>query len=125
VHVLLNTPGLFAPHVKAGKLKALATIGQRRSPNLPDTPSFAEQGLDLDFRGWVGSFAPPGTPRDIVQKLNVEMGKLVADATFVARFLSPASVEPVGGTPDDFAAFLRKDRDTAAKLTRLANVKLQ
>ena len=125
VQVLLNTPGLFAPHVKAGKLKPLATIGQRRSPHLPDTPSFAEQGLDLDFRGWVGSFAPPATPRDIAHKLNAEMGKLVADASFSAKFLRPASVEPVGGTPEDFAAFLKKDRETAAKLTGLANVRPQ
>ena len=125
VQVLLNTPGLFAPHVKAGKLKALATIGPKRSSHLPDTPSFGELGFDLDFRGWVGSFAPPGTPREIVQRLNAEMGKLVADPAFVARYLTAASVEPVGGTPEEFAAFLKKDRETAAQLTRLANVKPQ
>ena len=125
VQVLLNTPGLFAPQVKAGKLKPLATIGPRRSPHLPDTPSFSELGLDLDFRGWVGSFAPPGTPRDIVQKMNAEMGRLVADPAFTGKFLTPASVEAVGGTPEDFAAFLKKDRETAARLTKLADVKPQ
>ncbi len=123
VQVLLNTPGLFAPHVKAGKLKPLATIGPKRSVHLPETPSFAELGFDLDFRGWVGSFAPPGTPKEIVQRLNAEMGRLVADSAFVARYFTPASVEPVGGTPEEFAAFLKKDRETAARLTRLANVK--
>lgn len=125
VNVLLNTPGLFAPHVRAGKLKALATIGPRRSVHLPDTPSFGELGIDLDFRGWVGAFGPPGTPADIVQKMNAEMGKLVRDPAFVAKFLTPASVEAVGGTPEEFAAFLKKDRETAARLTKLANVKPQ
>ena len=125
VNVLLNTPGLFAPHVKAGKLKALATIGPRRSPHLPDTPSFGELGIDLDFRGWVCAFGPPGTPADIVQKMNAEFGRLVRDPAFVAKFLTPASVEAAGGTPEEFAVFLRKDRETAARLTKLANVKLQ
>ncbi len=93
--------------------------------HLPDTPSFGELGYDLDFRGWVGSFAPTGTPKEIIQRLNAEMGKLVADPAFVGRYFTPASVEPVGGTPEQFAAFLKKDRETAERLTRLANVKPQ
>jgi tripartite-type tricarboxylate transporter receptor subunit TctC len=125
VHVLLNTPGLFAPHVKAGKLKALATIGPRRSPALPEAPSFSELGYDLDFRGWVGMFAPVGTPRDIVLRLNAEINRLVADPAFAGKYLAPASVEPRGGTPEEFAAFLKTDRETAARLTKLADVKPQ
>jgi tripartite-type tricarboxylate transporter receptor subunit TctC len=125
VQVLLNTPSLFAPHVRAGKLRPLATIGQKRSPHLPDTPSFAEIGYDLDFRGWVGSFAVAGTPREIVTRINAEANKLISDAAFQAKFLAPISVEPRGGSPEDFAAFIAKDRETAAILVKLANVKPQ
>jgi tripartite-type tricarboxylate transporter receptor subunit TctC len=123
--VLLSASNLFAPPVKAGKMHALATIGLRRSPHLPDTLSFAEQGLDLDYRGWVGVFAPAGTPRDVVMKVNAAIAKLVQDKAFVDKYLTPGSVEPVGGSPEDFAAFLRKDRETTAQLVKLARVKPQ
>ena len=121
-NVMLNASGLLPPLIKAGKIKALATIGPSRYVTLPDVPSFAELGYDVDFRGWVGVFAPAGTPREIVLKLNGEINRIIADPGFGERFLVPASVERSGGTPEEFAAFLKADRETAGKLTRLANV---
>jgi tripartite-type tricarboxylate transporter receptor subunit TctC len=123
VQVLLNPPGLMAPYVKAGKLKTIATIGPKRSMHLPEAPSFAELGYPLDFLGWVGSFAPAATPKDVVQRLNAEMSKLISDPAFVAKYLTPQSMDPRGGTPEEFAAFLRSDRETAGKLAKLAGVK--
>jgi tripartite-type tricarboxylate transporter receptor subunit TctC len=123
VKVLLNPPGLMAPHVKSGKLKHIATIGAKRAAQLPDAPSFKELGYDLDFLGWVGAFAPAGTPRDIVMRLNGEMQKLIGDREFIAKFLAPQGMDPRGGTPEEFAAFLKTDRETAAKLVKLAGVK--
>ncbi|OGA05065.1 MAG: hypothetical protein A3I00_07895 [Betaproteobacteria bacterium RIFCSPLOWO2_02_FULL_64_12] len=124
-NVMLNASGLLPPLVKAGRIKVLATIGPGRYQTLPEVPSFAELGYDVDFRGWVGVFAPAGTPQEIVSKLNAEINRLIADPTFGERFLLPASVERRGGTPGEFAAFLKADRETAGKLTRLANVKPQ
>jgi tripartite-type tricarboxylate transporter receptor subunit TctC len=123
--VMLNASNLVAPAVRAGKIRALATIGKGRSPHLPDVSSFAEQSLDLDYRGWVGLFAPQGTPRPVIDRLNAELAKLVADRAFVEKYLVPGSVEPVGGSPEDFVAFLKKDRETTARLLKLVQVKPQ
>lgn len=120
--VLMNTPGLIAPLVKAGRLKALAIAGHKRSPLL-EVPTLKEQGFDVEFLSWVGVFVPSGTPKEVVQRLNSEMGKLVSDAKFAERVLLPISVEPVGGSPEDFAVFLKKDRDIAAKIAKLANLR--
>jgi tripartite-type tricarboxylate transporter receptor subunit TctC len=121
--VIFNPSGLIAPLVKSGKLKALATLGPKRSPHLPDVPSFKELGYDLDFLGWTGMFAPTGTPRDVVMRVNGEMNKLIADPGFVAKYLTPQSMDPRGGSPEDFAAFLRVDRETNGRLAKLAGVK--
>jgi len=124
-HVMLNASGLLPPLIKAGRIKVLATIGPKRYQTLPEAPSFAELGYDVDFRGWVGVFAPAGTPQEIVLKLNSEINRIIADPAFGDRFLLPASVERKGGTPEEFAVFLKADRETAGRLTRLAKVKPQ
>lgn len=124
-HVMLNASGQLPPFINAGKIRAIATLGANRYRTLPDVPSFAELGYDVDFRGWVGVFAPAGTPRDIVLKLNEEINKVIADPKFIERFFVPASVEHRGGTPEAFAAFLKVDRETAGKLVKLTKVKPQ
>ena len=68
VMVNLYGAGLAVAPIKAGKLRALAVTGDRRSVLLPDVPSFKEAGIDLPIRTWYGLFAPAGTPRDIVQR---------------------------------------------------------
>jgi tripartite-type tricarboxylate transporter receptor subunit TctC len=73
----------------------------------------------------VGVFAPAGTPRDIVSKLNGEINKVIGEAKFIERFFVPASVEHRGGTPEQFAAFLKADREMAGKLVKLAKVQPQ
>ena len=122
-HVMLNASGSLPALVKAGKIRALATIGPSRYRTLPDVPSFSELGYDLDFRGWVGAFAPTGTPNEIVQRLNSEINRVLADPAFGEKFLVPASVEFKAGTPEEFARFLKIDREVAGRLTKLAKVK--
>jgi tripartite-type tricarboxylate transporter receptor subunit TctC len=109
--------------IKAGKLKPLGQIGLRRSPLFPEVPLFTELGYDLDFRPWVGVFAPAGTPEPIVTRLNTELGRLLQDQSFVERFMVPLSTEPMGGTPEQFEAYLKKERVTLAQLVKLAGVK--
>ncbi len=125
VQVLQINPGFVAKLVRAGKLRALAVGSSKRSAILPEVPCFAEVGLDLDLPLWVGFFAPAGTPRAIVQRLNTEIGKIIADPSFVDRVLTPLGADPVGGSPEDFAAFLRKNRELSAKLVKMANLKPQ
>ena len=123
--VTQNNPQIAMPMIKAGKIKVLVLAGHKRYGLLPDVPSFVEAGYELDYAGWYGMFAPAGTPKPIVQRLNAEVGKLIADPKFVEKFLTPFASSPVGGTPEEFAAFLEKDRETAAKLAKIANLKPQ
>ena len=123
--VTQNNPQMALPMIKAGKIKAIILAGHKRSTILPGVPSFVEAGYELDYEGWYGIFAPAGTPRPVVQRLNTELGKLVADKKLVERFLTPFGFEPVGGSPEEFAAYLKTDRETAAKLARMANLKPQ
>jgi len=122
-HVMLNASGALTSLAKAGKIKVLATIGPNRYRTLPDVPSFAELGYDVDFRGWVGAFAPTGTPRDIIARLNNEINKVLSDNAFNEKFLVPGSVEFKPGTPEEFGRFIKVDRELAGRLTKLAKVK--
>jgi tripartite-type tricarboxylate transporter receptor subunit TctC len=122
VQVMVNTPSVAAPLVEAGKVKALAIIGNERSPLLPGVPSWKEAGYELPLLSWVGVTVPAGTPKPIVQKLNAEFGKLLRDPAYVARALTPGSLAPLGGTPEEFGAFLKSDRATMEKLAAAANI---
>ena len=120
-----NNPQIAMPMIKAGKLKVLVVAGHKRYSLLPEVPSFTEAGFDLDYAGWYGMFAPAGIPKAIVQRLNTEVGKLIADPIFVEKFMTPFASSPVGGTAEEFMVFLEKDRETAAKLAKIANLKPQ
>jgi tripartite-type tricarboxylate transporter receptor subunit TctC len=122
VQVMVNTPSVAAPLVEAGKVKALAIIGNERSPLLPGVPSWKEAGYELPLLSWVGVTVPAGTPKPIVQKLNAEFGKLLRDPAYVARALTPGSLAPLGGTPEEFGAFLKSDRVTMEKLAAAAKI---
>jgi tripartite-type tricarboxylate transporter receptor subunit TctC len=119
--VFLNATGNLQAQVRAGRLKALALIGSKRSSSLPDVPTFKELGFELDFRGWVGVFTPAGTPRPIILRLNAEFNRLLTDRGVVEVILTAGALDPTGGSPEDFAAFLKTDRETAAMLTKLAH----
>ena len=122
VQVLLNTPGLMAPLVKAGKIRALAVVGHRRSPHM-DVPTLKEAGFEPPIISWVGVTLPVGTPREVVMRYNGEINKLLADTKFVERVLWPVSIDVVGGTPEEFAAFLKKDRELTERVAKLAEIK--
>jgi tripartite-type tricarboxylate transporter receptor subunit TctC len=124
-HVLQINPGFVVRLVRAGKLRALAVGSSKRSAILPEVPSFAEVGLDLDLPLWIGMFAPASTPRPIVQRLNTEIGKVLADAKFVERILTPLGAEPVGGSPEQFVTFLKKNRELSETLVKLAKLQPQ
>jgi tripartite-type tricarboxylate transporter receptor subunit TctC len=119
--VFMNTPGLVQPHVKSGKLRAIAIAGPKRSPLL-DVPTLKEQGFNSEFVSWIGVTLPVGTPRDIIQKLNYEMNKSISDSKFVDKVLTPISVEAIGGSPEDFGTFMKTDREVTSKLAKLAKI---
>ncbi len=126
VQVTTNTPGTVLPHVKAGKLRVIAVVTSgKRSPLAPDVPTFREQGYDLDFRNWNGLFFQREVPGEMVRRWNAEVNRLLRDPKFEEKYLAAMAVTPSGGSPQDFANFIRSDRATAAELVKLANLKLQ
>ena len=105
------------PLVKAGKLRALAVTTRTRSPLMPEVPTVAESGLPgYETVAWFGVLAPAGTPKEIVNRLSVEIAKIARSPEMRERLVS-LGAEPVGGTPDEFAAVVARD---IAKWTALA-----
>jgi tripartite-type tricarboxylate transporter receptor subunit TctC len=124
VNVSTNTPAVVSPGAKSGKLKVLSVVsGTRRSPVMPDVPSFAEQGYDLDFRNWLAFWFQRGVPNEIVRRWNSEVNKLLADRTFADKYIVSQAVTPTGGTPEDLSAFLRRGQATAVELAKIAPLK--
>jgi tripartite-type tricarboxylate transporter receptor subunit TctC len=97
------------PHIKTGKVKPIAVTSAKRSPQLPDVPTFAESGLPaVESYAWYGFFAPTGTPKDIVAKLNSETLKVMKQPGF-QKVLADTGSDFVGDTPENFAAFVKAE----------------
>jgi tripartite-type tricarboxylate transporter receptor subunit TctC len=115
--------GNFMGLLAAGKVKALAVSADKRSPLLPDVPTFKEAGLGgYPGQGWWGLAAPKGTPQAIVDKVNAAFKKVFDDAKF-GEFLTQQFVVPATTSPAGFAEFLKEDRKAAEALIKLANSK--
>ena len=122
--VMFAVIGGAAPHLKAGKMKGLATSGGHRHPLIPEVPTFAEAGLrDFDASFYFALAAPAGTPRDIVAKFAAESAKIVQTPEFRER-LTMLGFEPVAETPAEFVAFLKRDRELAQKKVQASGAKL-
>ncbi len=114
----------IAPFVRDGKVRMIAVIaGEKRSMYAGNTPTFAEQGFDLDFRNWAALWFPKGTPAEFVRRWNVEVNKLLADKEFVSKVMATQALTPAGGTPEELAALLERKRKVGADLARIAHLK--
>ena len=117
-----NTPNVL-PHARAGKLKALAVSSKSRTPFAPEIPTVDEAGVPgYDVSVWFGVLTVAGTPRDVVQRLNTEMVKILASPEIKERF-GKMGVEVVAGTPEHFAQFLKSEVARWAKVVQDANIK--
>ena len=118
-----GTAGMVA-HIKAGKLRPLATTGVTRSPQLPDVPTLAESGLaGYSAYVWMGLLAPKGTPPVIVERLHRELKASLA-APEVKAFFNEAGVEIVGSTAAEFDAYFREERDRWARVVKETGAKI-
>jgi tripartite-type tricarboxylate transporter receptor subunit TctC len=115
--------GLTIPHLKTDKLRLLAVVGSARSPLFPDTPTMSELGVDLEGDSLFGVYAPTGTPRDIVVRLNREIGRIMQTPEARAA-LATFAAEVVTATPEDFAARQQRDRERFGAYIREANVRV-
>jgi tripartite-type tricarboxylate transporter receptor subunit TctC len=119
-----NLPSAL-PHIKSGRLKALAVTSRTRSPALPNVPTIEEAaGLKgFDASSWFGLFAPAGTPRAIVDKIQADVAKALAQPEVRERFIAQGA-DPGGNTPDQFAAFIRAETDKWTRVVKFSNAKV-
>jgi tripartite-type tricarboxylate transporter receptor subunit TctC len=119
-----NLPSAL-PHIKSGRLKALAVTSRVRSPALPDTPTVEEAAnlKGFDASSWFGLFAPAGTSRTIVDKIQADIAKALAVPEVRERFVAQGA-QPGGSTPDQFAAFIRAETDKWTKVVKISNAKV-
>jgi tripartite-type tricarboxylate transporter receptor subunit TctC len=124
VDVVILSVVSVLPHVKSGKLTALAVTTSKRSPALPELPTMAEQGVrGLDTGIWLGLFAPTGTPQPIVASLNAAVAKVLQAPEVRDRLLAAGSI-PAGGTSDEFAKLLAVDFPKWGQVVKASGVKL-
>ena len=112
------------PQVKAGKLRALAVTTAERSKLAPELPTMAEAGLPgFDISTWFGLFAPAGTPKDIIVKWNVEVGKILSSPDMREKLIAQGA-EPSPDTPEQFAAFVKSEIPKYAKIIKASGAKV-
>jgi tripartite-type tricarboxylate transporter receptor subunit TctC len=125
VQLMFSSVVAILPHIRAEKLRGLAVTGGKRLPSMPDLPTIAESGLPgYEASSWYGVLAPAGTPREIVVKLNAELVKALAQPEVRASLLAEGA-EPIGGTPEQFAAHISSEKERLGKLIREAKIRLE
>ena len=112
------------PHVRAGRLRALAVSSARRSPSVPDLPTIAEAGVPgFAVDQWYAVFGPAGMPKEIIAKLYAEIARTVANAEIRERLLT-MGLDPVGMPPDEFTEYLKTETIKWGKLVREAGIRV-
>jgi tripartite-type tricarboxylate transporter receptor subunit TctC len=122
VALIFATAPSVAGHVKSGRLRLLATCGEKRSLSYPDTPTMAESGFPkVTVTGWWGIVAPSGTPQDVVQKVSRDTIKVLQMPDQRERLIS-VGAEPAGTTPEQFAAFIKSEMAKWERVAKAAGV---
>jgi len=116
--------GASVPHVKSGKVRLLAVPGSTRSPLFPDVPTMAEAGTKLDIVWLSGVYAPAGTPRDIVARLNQEISRIMQSPDARAMLASMFADAAPTMTPEQFRAHQKRERDRFGAIIREANIRI-
>jgi len=125
LQILVDTPSALMPHVRGGKIKAIAMFSNKRLGGSTEVPTMAEAGGPaLEAATWVLFLAPVGTPRDIVSRMSAEVAKAVATTDIKTRF-ETLSIEPVGNTPEQAAKFLADEIAKWSKVITTAGVKAE
>jgi tripartite-type tricarboxylate transporter receptor subunit TctC len=121
ITLMFNVAATLAPHVEAGKLRALAVAQSRRASIMPDVPTLAEAGMPgYDAGIWIGLLAPAGTPAAIVEKLSAAANAALGTEE-VRTALKRQGTDPLGGTPKEFADFIRADIEKWVAVLAAAN----
>jgi tripartite-type tricarboxylate transporter receptor subunit TctC len=125
IDAVIMGPSVALTSVNAGKLKMLAFGSEKRVPQFPDVPVIAETVPGYEASVSFGLFAAAGTPADIIKKVNADVQKIVSDPEFEKKYLEPLAVQPIPGSLDGFAEFVRKDSAKWENVIKTANVKIE
>jgi tripartite-type tricarboxylate transporter receptor subunit TctC len=124
IPMVFTTLATVQQYIKTGKLIAIGVTSAKRLPGLPDTPTFVESGVpSFVLSTWIGIFAPPNTPKPIVDKLQTEINK-VLQLPAVSERLALLGIEPSGNTPEQFSEQLANDVATWSPIVKKANIHL-
>jgi tripartite-type tricarboxylate transporter receptor subunit TctC len=122
----IETVASVVGHVKAGRLKTFGTSFARRTTGMPDVPTLAEAANvpGYDIGAWIGYTAPPGTPKDILEKLSAEIHKAVQAPELKEKYVA-LGLEPIASTPEEMATFMRSQYERYGSVIRSANIKIE
>ncbi len=123
IHLLFDGLVVPEPHIKSGKLKALAVASLKRFPSLPDVSAIAESYPGFEASTWYCIMAPAGTSKDIVNRINTEIQKYTNDPTNKERMLAQGAILE-GGTPEQLAAYLKSETERWGTVIKKAGIKL-
>jgi tripartite-type tricarboxylate transporter receptor subunit TctC len=125
VNLMSVSVSLALPPFRSGQIKIFGIGSTKRLPPAADIPTVAENGLPgYEATTWFGLFATAGTPREIVDKINAETAKILADAQFREKFLAPQMFEPMGSSPEEFADYIKAQTRKWAKVIREQNLSI-
>jgi tripartite-type tricarboxylate transporter receptor subunit TctC len=123
IQVMLTVISEVLPHIQSRRVRPIAVSSDKRVAQLPDLPTIGETVKDYEFTSWFGTFVPAGTPRPIVEKLNAEINRAVADSS-VAATLSAQALDPMYMTIDDFARTLKSEYDKYEGIVKVSGARL-
>jgi tripartite-type tricarboxylate transporter receptor subunit TctC len=124
IQVIFDNLTSISPHAKSGKVRGLGVSSLKRSPIFPDIPTISEAGVPgYETNSWGGIVVPVRTPRAIVMKLNAEINRALQSAALKERYAA-IEAEPVGGTPEQFAAYVKKERIKWAEVVKKSGAKV-
>jgi tripartite-type tricarboxylate transporter receptor subunit TctC len=125
VPLMSSTLAPAMPHVRNGKIRALAVTGAKRSSAAPDIPTVAESGLEgYEAIAWQGVLAPAGTPREVVQRLHAELARIIAQQD-ARRMLAEQGYEPAGTSPEQFDAYIRTEIVKWSRVVKSAGITIE
>jgi tripartite-type tricarboxylate transporter receptor subunit TctC len=122
VHVMIVNPLPAVPHIKAGRLRLLASTDAKRIGTMPDVPTIAESGVPgFSTNGWNGMLVPAGTPRSVIRVLNQAVAAVIRSPTGSERIIA-GGAEPAGGTPEELNAMMRADHKRWSEIIRTLKI---
>jgi tripartite-type tricarboxylate transporter receptor subunit TctC len=125
VDIMFDAVPSLLPLIQAGKLRPLAAASTARNPVVPDVPTFEELGIKgMEISLWYGLVGPAGLPQPVVQRLNAELSKILKTSEIAENFAKQGAL-PMGGSPQDYAAFMRSESDRWSEVVRANNIKIE